>query len=170
VVSLALHYQGLWMLLLGRPTLVTGSEPVVFAKTALITAAVTTLVWIAVTMATRPENEAVLVRFYRKAQPDVRGWGPVARQAGDITPTRDLGRNVTAWVLGCGMVYLALFGTGKLLLREPELGALLLAGAVVCAALLYRHMSRGMWTPSAGLEGRTTPAGEDGSRARGFLS
>ena len=170
VISVALNYQGLWMLLLGRPTLVTGSEPVVFAKTALITAAATTVVWIAVTLATRPENEAVLVRFYRKARPDVRGWGPVARQAGDVMPTRDLGRNLAAWVLGCGMVYLALFGTGKLLLREPGLGALLLAGAVTCAVLLYRHLSRSVWTPSAGLEGRPTPAGGDGSRVPGVAS
>jgi hypothetical protein len=128
------------------------------------------VVWIAVTMATRPESEVVLVRFYRKVRPDVRGWGPVACQAVDITPTRDLGRNLAAWVLGCAMVYLALFGTGKLLLREPALGALLLAGAVVCAALLYRHMSRSMWTPSASPEGRATPAGENGRRARGVAS
>jgi len=167
VVSLALNYEGLWMLLLGRPNLVTGSEPVVFAKTALITAAVTTVVWIVVTMATRPENEAVLVRFYRKARPDARGWGPVARQARDVAPARDLGRNLAAWVLGCAMVYLALFGSGKLLLREPELGALLLAGAAVCAALLYRHLSRSVWTPPAGMEGRATPAREDGGRPRG---
>jgi SSS family solute:Na+ symporter len=170
VASLALNYQGLWTLLLGRPALVTGSEPVVFAKTALITVAATTAVWIVVTMATRPENEAVLVRFYRKVRPDVRGWGPVARQAGDIAPTRDLGRNLAAWVLGCAMVYLVLFGTGKLLLREPGLGALLLAAAVACAALLYRHVSRGMWTPATGPGDRIRPSDGNGSGACGGAS
>ena len=39
-----------------------------------------------------------------------------------ISPTRDLGRNLTAWLLGCAMVYLCLFGTGKLLLHQPVLG------------------------------------------------
>jgi solute:Na+ symporter, SSS family len=150
VVSLTLNYQALWLRLLGRPTPVTGGDAVVFAKKALITAALTTVAWIAVTLATPPEGEAVLLRFYRKARPDVRGWGPVARLVADVTPTRDLGRNLVAWVLGCAMVYLALFGTGKVLLREPRLGSGLLVGAAVCAAFLYRHVSRTLWTAPAG--------------------
>jgi hypothetical protein len=170
VVSLALNYQGLWLRLLGRPTLVTGSEAVVFAKTALITAAVTTVAWIVVTVATRPEDEAVLVRFYRKVRPDVRGWRPVASRVADVPPTRDLGRNLGAWALGCGMVYLALFGTGKVLLREPGLGAALLVGAGVCAALLSRQVSRSVWTTPAGAEARAATRGADGGHARGSES
>ncbi len=139
-VSLALNYRALWQAVLGRPALVTGSEPVVFAKTALITAAVTSVAWVAVTFATRPEDDELLLRFYRKARPDARGWAAIAGRAPDIPPTRDLGRNLGAWVLGCGMVYLALFGTGKVLLREPGAGAILLAGSALCAAMLYRHL------------------------------
>ena len=47
-------------------------EPVVFAKTALTTTAITTLVWIVVTFLTSPEPEAVLVSFYRQVRPHVR--------------------------------------------------------------------------------------------------
>jgi solute:Na+ symporter, SSS family len=148
-VSLLLNFQALWVRLLGRPTLVTGSDAVVFAKTALITAALTTVAWAVVTLLTRPEDEAVLLRFYRRARPDARGWGPVARKAPDVPPTRDLGRNLTLWVLGCSMVYLALFGTGKLLLREPGLGLALLAGAAACAALLSRQLARSLKTGAA---------------------
>lgn len=144
-VTLALNFPRLWTWLLGRPTLVTGSEPVVFAKTALLTAALTTVVWVVVTMMTRPEPQGVLVHFYRRARPDVRGWGPIAALATDVTPTRDLGRNLAAWILGCAMVYLVLFGTGKLLLGEPMLGALLLAGGAGCAALVYRHVASADW-------------------------
>src|SRR6266540_752206 len=55
-----------------------------------------------------------------------------------IPPTRDLGRNLTAWLLGCAMVYLCLFGTGKLLLRQPGQGAVLLALSAASAYALYR--------------------------------
>jgi Na+/proline symporter len=147
VVSLTLNYRALWQELVGRPTLVTGSDPVVFAKTALITAAVTTLAWVAVTLATPPENEERLVHFYRKARPDARGWGPIAIRAADVPTTRDLGRNLAAWALGCAMVYLTLFGTGKVLLREPGLGLVLLAGAGASAVLLYRHLPSRESTP-----------------------
>jgi hypothetical protein len=120
-----------------------GSSPVLFAKTALTTTAITSLVWLAVTLLTPAEPPEVLQSFYRLVRPDVRGWGLVARQieaSGEQqAPTRDLGRNLTAWLLGCAMVYLCLFGTGKLLLHQPGLGAVLLALSALCARALYKN-------------------------------
>jgi Na+/proline symporter len=122
-----------------------GSDPVVFAKTALTTTLITTAVWIVVTLVTKPENDEVLLRFYRKVRPDVRGWKPVAAHAPEIRPTRDLGRNLLAWILGCGMVYAALFGVGKLLLGAPVAGIVLLIIAALCAWALYTDLSRRGW-------------------------
>ena len=87
----------------------------------------------------------MLDKFYRKVRPDVRGWGPVAARTPDVAPNRDLGSNLVAWILGCAMVYLALFGAGKVIFREPGLGFLLLLGSVACAFLLYREQSRRGW-------------------------
>lgn len=119
----------------------SGSSPVVFAKTALTTTALTTLVWVAVTMLTQPEPEEVLVSFYRKVRPDVTGWAPVARLAPDVPETHDLGRNLRAWVLGCAMVYLALFGGGKLLLGPRWLGTVLFVAAGGCAWMLSQDLA-----------------------------
>src|SRR5438309_3558220 len=99
----------------------SGSNPVVFAKTALVTTLVTTLVWLIVTFATAPEPQNVLLDFYRSVRPHVSGWQPIARLAPEIVPTRDLGRNLASWILGCAMVYLALFGLGHVLLG-PQIG------------------------------------------------
>ncbi len=119
-----------------------GSSSVVFAKTALTTTLVTTVVWVLVTFLTKPEPQQKLLDFYRHARPHVSGWKPIAVLAPDLAPTRDLGANLTAWLLGCAMVYSALFGTGKLLLGEPGLGAGLWALAGVTGTLLYRDISR----------------------------
>jgi Na+/proline symporter len=129
-----------------------GNSPVLFAKTAMTTTAITTLVWLTVTLLTPAEPAATLESFYRLVRPDIRGWKPVAAsiaggpylpsvgKCGDpIPPTRDLGRNLTAWILGCAMVYLCLFGTGKLLLHQPLLGLLLLALSAASAFALYRN-------------------------------
>src|SRR5437870_6607149 len=94
----------------------SGSNPVVFAKTAPVTTLVTTLVWLIVTFTTAPEPQNVLLDFYRSVRPHVTGWQPIARLAPEIVPTRDLGRNLASWILGCAMVYLALFGLGHVLL------------------------------------------------------
>jgi solute:Na+ symporter, SSS family len=123
----------------------TGTEPVVFAETALTVTAATTLVWIVTTYLTRPEPDAVLLSFYRAVRPYIGGWRPVARLAPDIAPTRDLGRNLLSWVLGCAMVYLALFGSGKLLLGNFWSGGWLLFFGAICAGALYSTILRGGW-------------------------
>jgi len=132
----------LMTLLLLRWHIFGGNAPVVFAKTTLATTAVTTAVWLAITLLTSPEPEEVLLRFYRKVRPHTAGWRRIAALAPELAPTRDLGKNLLAWLLGCAMVYSALFGIGKLCLREPGDGVALLIFATICAALLYRDISR----------------------------
>jgi Na+/proline symporter len=129
-------------LVLNRTHPFGGNASVVFAKTAIATTVVTTIVWLAVTYLTKPEPDAVLLRFYKHVKPDVRGWRPVAALVPDVPQHRDLGSNLWAWALGCAMVYSCLFGTGKLLLNQLGLGVLLLVIAAVCAILLYRGVVR----------------------------
>ena len=120
----------------------SGNSSVVFAKGAIVTTIVTTLVWVTVTLLTNPEPEEVLKRFYRNVRPDVRGWQRIADLEPSVPQNRDLGRNLFAWALGCAMVYLCLFGTGKILLHQSGTGAILLFFAAMCAGMLYRGVVR----------------------------
>src|SRR5499425_2541414 len=140
VSTLTMHWAGLWEKLLGQPGPFTGSQSVVFAKTTLTTTLLTTLAWIVVTMLTSPEPQTILVSFYRKARPQVTGWRQVATLAPDVPQTSDLGRNLWCWILGCVMVYGALFGVGKLLLDEWTIGLFLVLVAIVCALLMSREL------------------------------
>ena len=139
-VALLLRWDALWAAILHRPQLFEGSPAVTFAKSALTTTLITTIVWIAVTFLTSPEPDGTLQSFYRLARPDARGWRSIAARTPDVPPTRDLGRNFRCWVLGCVMVYCALFGVGKLLLGHPGLGALLSVISLACALELWREL------------------------------
>jgi len=119
-----------------------GSAPVAFAKTTLATTGVTTAVWVLVTLLTPPEPDEVLLRFYRKVRPHVTGWRRIAALAPELPQTRDLGRNLLLWVLGCAMVYAALFGVGKLCFGQIGTGSLLMGLATVCGLLLYRDITQ----------------------------
>jgi hypothetical protein len=113
----------------------------VFAKTTLATTAATTAVWVLVTLLTPAEPDEVLLRFYRKVRPHAAGWRRIAALAPEIPETHDLGKNLLAWVLGCAMVYAALFGIGQLCFGRTGAGLSLLGLAAVCATLLYRDIA-----------------------------
>ena len=119
-----------------------GNSSLVFAKSALTTTILTTLVWLMVTLLTKPEPESVLRSFYGRVRPDPRGWQHIASQMPDVSSHRDLGGNLCAWALGCATIYMCLFGTGKLLLHRWGAGIVLLAGSAICAALLYVSVVR----------------------------
>src|SRR5208337_3160216 len=67
-----------------------GNSSLVFAKGALETTIVTTIVWLSVTLLTKPEPDETLLRFYRHVRPDVRGWKRIASRAPELAQHRDL--------------------------------------------------------------------------------
>lgn len=140
VSTAVIHGQGLWEKLIGQPGPFTGSGSVIFAKTALTTTLVTTVAWIIVTVLTSPEPDSILISFYRKVRPHVAGWKRVAALAPEVPQTHDLAGNLWCWVLGCAMVYAALFGVGKLLLEKWAVGFVLVIVAAVSAWLMSREL------------------------------
>jgi solute:Na+ symporter, SSS family len=129
-----------------------GNEPVVFAKTLLVTLACTTVAWVLVTFVTPPESEEKLTAFYRRVHPTVYGWRKIARLAPEVGEVRDLGSNTFNWIAGCVMVYCSLFGIGKLVFGEWLAGLLLLAVAGVAGWLIFWDLSRRGWQSLSGTE------------------
>jgi SSS family solute:Na+ symporter len=75
-------------------------------------------------------------------RPDVTGWSAIAALAPEIPRTHDIGRNLWCWILGCAMVYSALFGVGKLLMRHWPLGTFLVLTATICAWRMAKELNR----------------------------
>ncbi len=131
----------------------SGNSSVIFAKTAMITTATTTIVWLVTTLLTNPEADERLLRFYRRVQPTIHGWKRIAALAPEIKPVRDLGANAFDWLMGCTLVYCCMFGIGELVLQAWLSGLLLLAGAAAAGYFIYWSLSRRGWeTLSGGTE------------------
>jgi SSS family solute:Na+ symporter len=115
-----------------------------FPYSLLLVVAGTTIAWIAVTMATRPEPEAHLVAFYRRVRPDGPGWGPIARVAGGPKPG-PIGGLLVDWIAGCVLVYATLFGLGSLLFARYVEAVAWLMAAGTAGTVIYRDLSRRGW-------------------------
>jgi Na+/proline symporter len=114
------------------------------ATSLLITIAVTTVVWVAATYLTAPTDRATLVSFYRLVRPPGAGWDPVRADAG-VGPSPDsIAQSLLGWVLGCLVVYAALFGSGSYLYGRTAQGVAWTVVFVIACAGLIRLMSR-LW-------------------------
>jgi hypothetical protein len=100
------------------------------------------VVWIVVTLFTAAEPNDTLIKFYTKVRPQITGWAPVAKLAGDVPVTRDLGRNLLSWILGCVLIYSALFSIGKLCFGFYQEGLLLAILAIASALAISRLMPK----------------------------
>jgi Na+/proline symporter len=112
------------------------------AQILLVTVPVTTLVWLAVTFATKPDDQETLVRFFERVRPSALGWKPIARIASPGAGQESLGLNALDWIAGCGLVYGTLFGIGKLVLGDLTQGAIYIAVAIVCGATIAYNIAR----------------------------
>ena len=122
------------------------NDPEQFARTILVTVACATIAWLGATVLAGPEPMPVLLAFYRRVRPNPALWGPVAQAARELTPPRDAGRNLVDWLAGCVMIYLTLFGIGKLLFGQTTVGLLFLGIAAVSGGFLYWHLNQRGWS------------------------
>jgi solute:Na+ symporter, SSS family len=133
-----------------------GNDAVVYAKSAIITGAVTTIVWIIATFITKPESEQTLTSFYRRVHPTVYGWKPIARLVPELGEVRDVASNTFNWAMGCILVYGCLFGIGKLVFQQWFWGIALLVIAAIAGYLIFWDLSRRGWQTLSGTSTEST--------------
>jgi hypothetical protein len=79
------------------------------------------VIWLVATMVAPGTDRATLVKFYQLVKPAGRGWDAIRKEAGGAPSPDSLPQAMLGWVLGCMLVYSALFGTGSFLYdRMPQ--------------------------------------------------
>ncbi len=114
-------------------------SPLIQTYAMLITVAVSTVVWVGVTLLTAPEPDAKLDAFYQKVRPGGPGWRKVSARlgyAGETIPGGALAW--TNWISGIVAVYASLFGIGKIVFGELGRGLLLLLLATAAFAWIAK--------------------------------
>jgi solute:Na+ symporter, SSS family len=120
-------------------------DPQQFAWIVIITVACSTVIWLTVTLITAPEKEEILVAFYRRVRPSTSLWGPIARKASDVVVKHDNAWNLLDWFCGCILVYMTLFGVGKLIFRQTMVGSAFLVLALLAGWIIYWDLNRRGW-------------------------
>ena len=119
-----------------------GFEPMPASMQLVIGVAVTTVVWVAVTLVTPPASRETLQAFYDRIQPMGKGWGRVVRVGDGSRDRGTITASFLAWFLGCVLVYAALFGTGYLLYGQFVWAVLALGVSAAASVWLFRLLPR----------------------------
>ncbi len=119
-------------------TLQLGWPEIGYAARLCLTVAITTPVWLAVTFATPPVEEATLVGFVRRVRPGSPGWAALCERHG-IVQEPFLRRALGLWAVGLVALFGLTFGAGGLLLGgHPEAWLLLVSGGAALAWIIWR--------------------------------
>ena len=119
-----------------------GFDPLPASMQLVIGVAVTTVVWVGVTLVTPPASRETLQAFYDRIQPMGKGWGRVVRIGDGPKDAGTITASFLAWFLGCVLVYAALFGTGYLLYGQFHWAALALGVSAAAGMWLFRLLPR----------------------------
>ena len=114
-------------------------DPNATAVVMLVTVAVSTVVWITVTLLTPAEKASTLEAFYTRVRPGGPGWAVISTRLGygrEAIPGGALAW--TNWIAGIVAVYATLFGIGKIVFGYMATGLLMLAVAAVAFAWIAR--------------------------------
>jgi uncharacterized sodium:solute symporter family permease YidK len=96
---------------------------------------ITTLGWIAVTLATEPESEEVLRSFSEKVNPTI-GWKNY--RTAETSSSGNFPLQILGMFVAVTAVYCALFATGSFIYAKTGVGFILAAITVICVVILAR--------------------------------
>ncbi len=106
---------------------------------------ITSIIWIVSTFLTKPESKEVLQSFYKKTQPGGPGWTKIIDQAKsdgiEIVDDKEgwsVPSGIIAMLLGCTLIYSAMFATGYWIYGETTLALSLTALTIVSGVLLIK--------------------------------
>ena len=103
---------------------------------------ITTVVWLAVTFITKPVDEAKLKDFYRRVHPGGKGWKKISDKLPEVQSDSHYATMFINWLSGIVLVYMMLFGVGKLILGQTGEGFVFVAIGLLAGAVIYRNLSR----------------------------
>lgn len=124
----------------------------------LVTVSVTTVVWITVTLLTRPADHATLLRFYELTRPGGPGWKAIRAESRLTASPDSLPQMMLGWTAGVMFVYAGLFGTGSFIYGRMLQGGLWLTAFVISGIVLLRVVMRIWSADEPGLAGSETSA------------
>ncbi len=108
-----------------------------FGLRLFVIVAITTVIWVTVMYATKPEDDAVLLKFYEKVKPAGPGWQHISKRA-EVESEQTLGKDLLRVLAATMLLFGVMFGVGGALLLKTGVATVMLLIAAAGGLLLRR--------------------------------
>jgi len=94
---------------------------------------------------TKPTDESKLLSFYKQVHPGGAGWRKISSMLPDVKPDSGYAFLFADWVLGIILVYMFLFGIGKIILGDYLIGFIYLILGTISGILIFKNLDKLGW-------------------------
>jgi len=122
-----------------------GEFGIAFPNTLYIIVPITTLSWILTVYITKSTTEEKLLSFYKRVHPGGIGWKRIAAKLPEVKSDKGYFFLFVDWVCGVVLVYMFLFGFGKIIFGEYLTGIILLLIGLFAALIIFWDLNRRGW-------------------------
>jgi uncharacterized sodium:solute symporter family permease YidK len=107
---------------------------------------ITTIVWLTITILTKPTDEEKLISFYKLIHPGGILWKKISSKLPEVKGDEGFFKNFINWILGIIFVYSSLFLTGALLFEGLGEVILYLTISIISFILVYINITKMKWS------------------------
>lgn len=116
-----------------------GLSNIQFPETLYIIVPVTTIAWLIAMYLTTPTDSVKLEKFYKKVHPGGIGWKKFADLYPEISADRGYAFLFADWICGIILVYMYLFGIGKLIFGDYIAGLIFIVLGTAAGWIIFKH-------------------------------
>ncbi len=122
-----------------------GKFNIAFPESLYIIVPVTTLSWIITAYITKPTSEDKLKSFYELIRPGGPGWKKYRALYPHVIADKGYGLLMFDWFLGIVLVYMFLFGIGKIIFGELLTGIIFCSVGLFAGYLIFKNFNKQGW-------------------------
>ncbi len=122
-----------------------GNFNIKFPETLFVIVPVTTIAWLTAVFVTKPVEPRKLELFYKRVHPGGIGWKPFKEKHPEIKADRGYAVLFIDWVLGIILVYMYLFGIGKIILGDNIAGIIYIILGTIAGWIILKHVNYLGW-------------------------
>jgi SSS family solute:Na+ symporter len=122
-----------------------GFPEIVFPNTLFIIVPFTTVAWLIATYLSKPVEESKLIEFYTRVHPGGIGWKKISAKLPNVKSDTGYGYLMLDWLMGIVLVYMFLFGMGKIIFGEIGMGLLFIAIGLIAGSIIFWSFNKMGW-------------------------